>query len=84
MKVPFCLVEPGSFCRGLAEVVQEAGARKMAGKEDRRKDQGTFLGPGVLLQDLGEFFRRMGRCVLPNLSAKTHIAVLPGRGRAGA
>ena len=25
---------------------------------------------------------RMGRCVLPNLSAKTHIAVLPGRGRA--
>ena len=26
----------------------------------------------------------MGRCVLPNLSAKTHIAVLPGRGRAGA
>lgn len=24
----------------------------------------------------------MGRCVLPNLSAKTHIAALPGRGRA--
>ena len=56
MEVPFFLVEPGSFCDGLAEVMQEAGAGKVAWKEDRGKDQGTFFGPGVLFQEFGEFF----------------------------
>jgi len=34
MEVPFCLVESGSFCDGLAEIMQEAGARKAARKKD--------------------------------------------------
>jgi len=34
MEVPFFLVEPRSFGGGLAEVMQKAGARKAARKEN--------------------------------------------------
>jgi hypothetical protein len=70
MEVPFCLVE---FRAGRKRYL-----RWLFGDGKTRGQLGTC----------GAVYRlplwRMGRCVLPSLSAKMRIAVLPGRGRAGA
>ena len=67
-------------CRGHAGSWGSKGGQDKGVKEiprDSSRSANAFSGSRQVLW-------RMGRCVLPNLSAKMHIAVLPGRGRADA
>ena len=62
---------------GRAESVSSGGFSATGRRWGNSAPSGACAGPPLLLF-------RMGRCVLPNLSARTHIGVWPGRGRADA